>query len=134
MRKNMRKPTSWIGWAIAVSLGICPVVNAAPSKTGAKDKTEIKSDEPSSRPVPFHGRVVSVDHSAKTFTLNGKGRERLFRTTEHTEFWKEGKQADFKAIVPGENVRGSAIKIEAEWEVKKVTIGNKEDPEPEKRK
>ena len=130
----MNTQTRWMGWTLALSLGISPVVGAAPAKTGTKEKSETKSTENSARALPFHGRVISVDSSAKTFTLNGKGRERLFRTTEHTEYWKDGKQTDFKAIVAGENVRGSAIKIEAEWEVKKVTIGAKEEPETEKRK
>jgi hypothetical protein len=123
-----------MGWAAALSLGITPWLHAAPTKTNAKEKAETKSEEPASRSLPFHGRVVSVDHSAKTFTLNGKGKERLFRTTEHTEYWRDGKQTDFKAITSGEYVRGSAIKMDADWEVKKVTIGGKEEPEPEKRK
>lgn len=126
--------TRWFSWAVALSLGVCTSVGAAPTKTGSKEKSETKSTENIARSVPFHGRVISVDSSAKTFTLNGKGRERLFRTTEHTEYWKDGKHTDFKAIVAGENVRGSAVKIEAEWEVKKVTIGAKEESETEKRK
>lgn len=130
----MKTKTRWMGWTMALSLGICPLVGAAPAKTGTKEKSETKSTENGARALPFQGRVISVDTSAKTFTLNGKGRERLFRTTEHTEYWKDGKQTDFKAIVAGENVRGSALKIEAEWEVKKITIGAKEEPETEKRK
>lgn len=130
----MKRKNQWIHWAVTLGLGICPFANAAPGKASAKNKSDPQPEEPQPRALPFHGRVVSVDSSAKTFTLNGKGRERLFRTTEHTEYWKDGKQADFKAIVAGESVSGSAIKIEAEWEVKKITIGAKENPEPERKK
>jgi hypothetical protein len=133
-KARMNTRATWRNWAIALTLGVCPLIHAAPSKTNGKEKNGDKTDEPAARPVPFHGKVISVDNATKTFTLNGKGRERLFRTNEQTEFWKDGKQTDFRAITAGENVRGSAVKNDAEWEVKKVTIGAKEEPEPEKRK
>jgi len=124
----------WMGLVAAIGMVTVQAANAQPSKQATPEKAAEKTTESSQHLLPFVGKVMSVDASTRTFTLNGKEKERVFRTTDHTEYWKEGKQADFHAIGVGEMVRGNAYKRETDWEVKKITVGEKEAPEVEKKK
>ena len=89
------------------------------------EKAEEKSGE-SAKALPFVGTVSSVDGSGRTFALNGKAKERVFRVTDKTEIMMEGKPVTLSAMTVGAKVQGSAIKHETDWEAKKVTIGAKE--------
>ena len=124
----------WMGMVAAIGVVTVQACYAEPGKQTTSVKALEKTTDSSQQLLPFVGKVVSVDASARTFTLNGKEKERMFRTTDHTEYWKDGKQVDFQAIGVGEMVRGNALKRETDWEVKKITIGEKEKPEVEKKK
>ena len=100
-------------------------LRAADPKGAEKDKAGEKAGE-SARAVPFVGTVSSVDVSGRSFGLNGKAKERLFKVNDKTEILMDGKPVGLSAMTVGAKVHGSAIKHEAEWEVKKVTIGAKE--------
>ncbi len=128
------KRIKWMGMVVAIGVASVQACYAQPGKQTNSSKASEKTTDSSQQLLPFVGKVLSVDASARTFTLNGKEKERLFRTTDHTEYWKDGKQVDFQAIAVGEMVRGNALKHETDWEVKKVTIGEKEKPEVEKKK
>lgn len=101
-------------------------LSAVETKPGEKEKSSEKPLAPAARAIPFHGSVVSVDPVARTFTLNGKAKERLFKVNDHTEIMVDNKQAHFNAIAVGTVVRGQALKHEDSWEAKKVTVGPKE--------
>ena len=89
------------------------------------EKAAEKAGE-AAKALPFVGTVSSVDVSGRTFALNGKAKERVFRVTDKTEIIMEGKPVTLSAMTVGAKVQGSAIKHESDWEAKKVTIGAKE--------
>src|SRR4029453_7026774 len=91
----------------------------------------------SSKPIPYVGKVSAVDATAKTFTLKGKDKDRVFSITESTKITKDGAPADLSAVTAGEEVRGQATKSGDKWEATSVMIGEKaarEKPAAEKTK
>lgn len=101
-------------------------VHAVETKAGEKEKTSEKQAAPAARAIPFQGTVSAVDPVARTFTLNGKAKERLFKVNDQTEILVDNKQSHFNSIAVGSVVRGQALKHEDGWEAKKVTVGPKE--------
>ena len=120
-----------IGLGLVVA-GICfgvSTVRAAETKTKESQTSDAKAGEKSGamnvRAIPFQGSVVSVDPAAKTFTLNGKEKERIFKVVEQTEILVDNKPVHFNAITVGAEVRGNALRREDFWEAKKVSVGPK---------
>jgi hypothetical protein len=88
----------------------------------AKDKTE--------RPIPFHGMISAVDQTAKTFTLTGKEKARVFKVTDKTVLTKAGAPATMKDVVANEEVRGSYVKAaDGSLEGRIVKLGPMTDAE-----
>lgn len=115
---------------VLAGLGGAGVMNAAEPKASEKEKPADKAAADAARAIPFQGTVVSVDPAGRTFTLNGKIKERLFRITDKSEILLENKPATISSITVGVTVRGNAIKHEDAWETKKVSIGPKEAGAP----
>ncbi len=100
---------------------------SAPTMTYAapkKEKPAAAADE--TRPIPYHGSVSAVDAGAKTFTIKGKQKDRVFTVTDKTTITKDGAAAEFAAITVGEEIRGQATKSGDNWEAVKVMLGAKE--------
>jgi len=115
--------------AIAI-LALCtPVISlAADKEKPAADVTaaaEKPAGESSGKPVPYRGKVSSVDASAKTFSIKGREKERVFNITDSTKITREGTAADLAAIAAGEEVRGQAAKNGDKWDAVSVMIGAK---------
>jgi hypothetical protein len=91
-----------------------------------KDKTAAAADSTTAKAVPYHGKVASVDAAAKTFTIKGKTKDRVFTITDKTTIMKDGAAADIAAVVAGEEVTGQATKSGDNWEALKVYVGGKE--------
>jgi Cu/Ag efflux protein CusF len=79
--------------------------------------------------VPFHGKVKSVDKTAKTITL-GEKTERTIQITSETKILKAEKPATLDEVTVGEQVSG-AYKKDAEGKLNAVSlhIGKKEGAE-----
>ena len=106
-----------------------PVPAATPAATPAPKPaaTPEPAKEASAKPVPFHGKVTAVDAAAKTFSMKGKDKDRVFSVTDETAvIGKDGAASTLAAIPVGEEVRGSAMKSGENWTAKKVIIGAKE--------
>lgn len=110
---------------LVASMQFGGVLHAAETKTG-DTKTAEKTTAQPLRAIPFQGSVVSVDTVGRTFTLNGKAKERKFKVDEQTEIMADNKTVPFSSITVGATVRGQALRHEDGWEAKKVTIGAKE--------
>jgi hypothetical protein len=100
-------------------------LQAADPRASEKDKAAEKSGD-LAKALPFVGTVSAVDVNGRSFVLNGKAKERVFKVTEKTEILMDGKPVSLSAMTVGAKVQGSAIKHEVDWEAKKVTIGAKE--------
>jgi len=88
--------------AIVALLGLM-LVNMSPLH-GAADPSK-------PRPLPFHGKLKSVDASAQTITIEGKKADRVFSLTPETKITDgAGNPSTLAAATPGEDVGGSYTK------------------------
>ena len=113
-----------------------PKASASPSVSAspAGSKTE--------RAIPFRGTVSAVDQSAKTFTIAGKEKTRVFMVTDRTTITKDGAAATLKDVVANSQVTGSywkgagdtleakTVKIGAATSSEKPEKGEKASPSP----
>jgi len=90
------------------------------------------------RAIPFHGMISAVDTRAKTFTIAGKEKSRVFKITNKTALTKAGNPATMKDVVEKEEARGSYWKrADGTLEAKSVKLGpltEKEKADEEARK
>lgn len=71
-----------------------------------------------------------MDQNAKTFTIAGKEKSRVFKITDKTVMTKGGAAATMKDVVADEEVRGSYWKLaDGTLEAKTVKLGPKTDAE-----
>jgi len=93
----------------------------APEASASPAASAAATDKPA-RPIPYHGKVVSVDATAKTFTVG----KRTMKVTDETKITKEGAATTMADIVADEQVRGSYWKKEdGTLEAKSVKLGAK---------
>ena len=93
-----------------------PVASTTAAPPGEKNTTE--------RAVPFHGTIFAVDQQAKTFTIAGKEKSRVFKITDKTVLTKAGVAATMKDVTVNEEVRGSYWKaIDGSLEARIVKLG-----------
>ncbi len=108
---------------------------AKPTSSPAANST---TDVTKARAIPFHGMISAVDQKAKTFTIAGKEKSRVFKITDKSVITKAGAAATMKDAVVNEEVRGSYWKVtDGTLEAKSVKLGPKTDAEKaadEKRK
>ena len=116
------------------------LIATAPLPSGAKDnKTAVPapaaSIAPSSnakpkRGVPYHGKISAVDQAAKTFSIPGVEKTRVFTITDITVITKDGIPGTIADVVVDEDVRGSYWKrADGSLEAKSVKLGQKTDAE-----
>jgi hypothetical protein len=99
---------------------------AATTKTAA---TTTDATKPA-RAIPFRGKIGAVDQKAKTFTIAGKEKSRVFKITNRTMLTKAGATATMKDVVVNEEVRGSYWKVtDGSLEAKTVKLGPMTDAE-----
>jgi hypothetical protein len=68
--------------------------------------------------------ISAVDQKAKTFTIAGKEKSRVFKVTDRTFLSKAGLPATMKDVVVNEEARGSYWKaVDGTLEAKKVKLG-----------
>jgi hypothetical protein len=76
------------------------------------------------RAIPFHGMISAVDTGAKTFTIAGKQKSRVFKITDKTVLTKAGTPATMSDVVANEEARGSYWKLaDGTLEAKSVKLG-----------
>jgi len=92
-----------------------PRATASPAASPSKQST---------RPVPFHGMILSVDRSTKTFTIAGKKASRAFQLTDKTSITKGGNVVSMQDIVENEEASGSYWKNpDGTFQAKTVKLG-----------
>ena len=110
---------------------------AASVKTSSKSKAtpaeKATADEATTtkvRAIPFHGTVATVEQAAKTFTIAGKEKSRVFKVTDATVITKGGAPATFADLAANEQVRGNYVKAtDGTLEARTVKVGPKTDAE-----
>jgi hypothetical protein len=101
-----------------------------PPKTTSSPAGNTTTDPSKARAIPFHGTISAVDQRAKTFTIAGKEKSRVFKITDKTVMTKAGNPATMKDVVANEEARGSYWKVmDGTLEAKTVKLGPKTDAE-----
>src|SRR6266705_1222784 len=77
--------------------------------------------EKKARSTPFKGTVSAVDKAAKTVTLEGKEKARVFQVTSTTKIHKDKKPATLDDVAVGDRV-GGAYRENAEGKMELVTL------------
>lgn len=82
---------------------------------------------------PFRGKLKAVSNDARTFTLAGKDRDRVFHVTSDTKLVRDGKVATLADGVIGEEVAGYA-RNESGGRAQALTVrfGQAPVPDPQK--
>ena len=116
-----------------------PTPAASPKSSPAAKTTKTPADKATAtettttakvRALPFHGTISTVEHTAKTFTIAGKEKSRIFKITDTTVITKGGAPATMTDIVANEEVRGSYVKAaDGSLEARSVKVGPKTDAE-----
>jgi hypothetical protein len=101
MKTKLAKLTLKITFLACITAALA----AVPAISRADDATNTPSATPAPKkhPLPFHGKVASVDTAAMTFTVGTM----TIGITSTTKITKDGQPAVFSDITMGEMVRGS---------------------------
>lgn len=96
----------------------------APPPPAKAPKAPAKKGKTSNASYPFRGKLKVFDKDAMTFTVAGKDKDRVFRITSQTRFFKDGKPATLSdAIIDGE-VAGTVRKgVDGKEEAISVRFG-----------
>lgn len=109
----------------ALALSVAPNASAKGKKMDT-DASASASPGMSERGIPYHGKIDSVDASAKTFTITGKSGTRTFMMTDDTKITKDGATGTMTDVMAGEMVRGQYMKkADGMMVTKSVMLGEK---------
>jgi hypothetical protein len=139
MKNKLKLITACLA-AIACCAPVAAFAASSPSpspspKTSAATKETTAPAEKTARAIPFHGTISAVDQTAKTFTIAGKEKSRVFKVTDKTVVTKNGAAATMTDIAANENVSGSYWKAaDGSLEAKTVKLGPKEEKEKKESK
>ncbi|MEP6663744.1 MAG: hypothetical protein ABJC04_08780 [Verrucomicrobiota bacterium] len=123
-------------------IAVCALAAFAATATvraeDSKDAKPVQAGEAKKdRPVPFRGKIESLDKAAKTITI-GKEKKRTIHVTDKTRIMKDGKTAMLDDAKVGDEVAGSYREMDGKMEAGSLRIGPKmEDnakPKKEKKK
>lgn len=107
-----------------------PNVKAAAEKPAAAETTTAKI-----KALPFHGIIASVEQTAKTFTIAGKEKSRIFKVTDATVITKAGAPASFADLAANEEARGNYVKADdGSLEARTLKVGPMTDAEKAEKK
>jgi len=126
--------------APVVAFAASPTPAASPKSSPAAKTTTSPADKtttaaPKVRAIPFHGTISAVDQTAKTFTIAGKEKSRVFKMTDTTVITKGGVPATMNDVVANEEVRGNYVKAaDGTLEAKTVKLGPLTDAEKAEKK
>jgi hypothetical protein len=128
MRKSF-VPMSTFALVAALVLAVAPGMRAADAAAKSEIITKSGSttkSEPSSKFMPFRGKVTAADKTAMTISLAGKEKPRVFVVTSETKFFKDSKPATFGDVTVGEDVGGRArLSANGKQEIMMLRIGAK---------
>ena len=107
---------------ILSSAVLAAVLMTLPSYVRAADQpADAPKTEKKPRLMPFNGKVGAVDKAAKTVTLEGREKTRVFQITSETKIRKDRKPATLDDVQVGERV-GGAARESAEGKMEVVTL------------
>ncbi len=113
--------TTWAAVLLISSAGNSLGQAKAPEAPAAAATTATKPVTDPNRKLPFHGKVVSVDKTARTIKISS----RTFKVMPTTEITKAEKPATLDDAIPGEVTGGSYKNNNGSLELVKIRLGPK---------
>lgn len=129
----MKNKTLVISSICLITLACAPFAMAAGKKAAASPSPAVSPETSATsttkvRPIPFHGMISAVDQTAKTFTIAGKEKSRVFKVGDKTVITKAGQTATVKEIRENVEVSGTYEKnTDGALEAKNVKLGPMSD-------
>jgi hypothetical protein len=100
------------------------MLQAADGESAKPTSTEVAKK---AKRMPFYGSVKAIDIKAKTLTLVGKEKDRVFYVTESTRIHDSGTVKKLSDVKVGRKVGGLAKATAAgKWEVATLNLGVKQ--------
>lgn len=94
---------------VALVLGGSLSAGIAAAAQGSMESSQASAPAKSAKAFPFRGKISAVDLSAKTITLPGKEKNRVFQVTGETKIVKDGKPSTLESAKVGDEVGGRAL-------------------------
>jgi predicted amidohydrolase len=136
MKNRLQILSACLGLLITgAPLALHAAAKTSPSPNAASAPASSKTAPPptqnkTERAVPFHGKISAVDQTAKTFTIAGKEKARVFKVTDKTHLTKAGAPATMKDVQPKDEVRGTYVKAaDGSLDTRIVKLGPMTDAE-----
>ena len=142
----MKTKSKFISVTCIAALALCVPVSgwakekksASPAPAASTSPAASAAASPAAkapRAIPFHGKISAVDKTARTFSIAGKEKTRVFKIMEGTVITKDGNPATMADVVENEDVRGSYWKrADGSLETKTVKLGQKTEAKMKSKK
>lgn len=114
-----------LAFALPLSAGAAEKKAAPPASPAEAPAAAEKAAATGTAKLPYHGTINSVDPVAKSFTLKGREKDRVFGVTETTKILRDGVAVELSTLSPGDEVRGQVSKTGDKWEAMSVLAGEK---------
>ena len=114
-----------LAFALPLSAGAAEKKAAPPASPAEAPAAAEKAAATGAAKLPYHGTINSVDPVAKSFTLKGREKDRVFGVTETTKILRDGVAVELSTLSPGDEVRGQVSKTGDKWEAMSVLAGEK---------
>jgi hypothetical protein len=97
--------------AFVMALWLGSGFNPAPAMaaTAKPEAADSATSAKTAKAFPFRGKISALDITAKTITLPGKEKSRVFQVTAETRITKDGKPSTLEAAKIGDEVGGRAL-------------------------
>ncbi len=114
-----------LAFALPLSAGAAEKKAAPPASPAEAPAAAEKAAATGAAKLPYHGTINSVDPVAKSFTLKGREKDRVFGVTETTKILRDGVAVELSTLSPGDEVRGQVSKTGDKWGAMSVLAGEK---------
>ena len=104
----MKKFTTSVLIAVSGILLFAGIPNPVLADDHEKDEKQTATTK-KNRPYPFRGKISAIDKKAKSITLQGKEKSRIFYLNKDTKIQKHGKPATLDDAVIGDEAGGSVV-------------------------
>lgn len=102
---------------------------ASSTPSGAMTSASPFPTAPATRPIPFSGKIYTVDKVSKTFTTQNKEKKiRTFIISSQSKITKDNRPAKFEELRAGDEIHGMALKEgDGRFDILSLRAGGKEE-------
>ena len=112
MKKQLLNTIGLLAVASCLCGAYSPTTTLAADKESAAESGSTEPAEMKGKRYPFRGKVGEIDSKAKTFTIIGKEKKRVFHFTRETKIVMNESPATFEDLKVGVQVGGLVLETE----------------------